>query len=199
MKNMREKIVLGGMVVVAALAVIFVRSSGSSSDALVAGDATTIKETSDVMVDQATAEATTETSDTPESVEVTPETAAASVQPTITSNTNVTSPVVTTPAPSSTYTDGSYTVTEAYKVPDGSSDSITVTIALKDDTVTSLSVTGAGLKRESQQYQSRFIGSIDSQVIGKDIDTISLSRVGGASLTTKAFNNALQKIEAQAS
>ncbi len=38
----------------------------------------------------------------------------------------------------------------------------------------------------------------ESQVIGKKLDAIKLSRVGGASLTTGGFNDALAKVKSVA-
>lgn len=43
-------------------------------------------------------------------------------------------------------------------------------------------------------FQERFDGAYHEAVIGQDIKTVSLSRVGGASLTSGAFNEAIQNI-----
>ena len=52
---------------------------------------------------------------------------------------------------------------------------------------------------ESQMYVSSFDDYISGKVVGKNISTLtSLSRVGGASLTTEGFDQAIQTIAAQA-
>ena len=53
---------------------------------------------------------------------------------------------------------------------------------------------GAGF---SNGFQERFDGTYSSQVVGKSLTNINLSRVGGASLTSEAFNEAVVKIESQ--
>jgi hypothetical protein len=69
---------------------------------------------------------------------------------------------------SATYTDGTYTAEGTYQTP------------------------------ESQQYQSQFIGGISDVVVGKDIDTLSVSRVAGSSLTSSGFNEAIDEIKSEA-
>ena len=59
-------------------------------------------------------------------------------------------------------------------------------------------VVGDPQARESQQYQSAFIGGIADQVVGKDIDEVSVSRVAGSSLTSGGFMKALAEIKAEA-
>ena len=58
---------------------------------------------------------------------------------------------------------------------------ISVTVTLQDDVITAVSVSGNPQKRESEEYQSKFIGGISSEVVGKSIDEISVSRVAGSS------------------
>ncbi len=50
----------------------------------------------------------------------------------------------------------------------------------------------------SRQYQSEFAAGYKTQVIGKDISTISVGKVSGSSLTGNGFNDALAKIKAAA-
>ena len=66
-----------------------------------------------------------------------------------------------------------------------------VTVTLQDDVITSVDVSGDPQKRESEEYQSRFIGGIADVVVGQDIDQISVSRVAGSSLTSGGFNQAI--------
>jgi hypothetical protein len=50
----------------------------------------------------------------------------------------------------------------------------------------------------SQDYVDAFDGDIASSAIGQPLATISLNRVGGASVTTDAFNDSLVSIRAAA-
>lgn len=49
----------------------------------------------------------------------------------------------------------------------------------------------------SNGHQERFDGAFKAEVIGKSLENISLSRVGGASLTSGGFNEAVAKIRAE--
>lgn len=98
---------------------------------------------------------------------------------------------------SSDYKDGSYTATGSYQNPETVA-SVDVTVTLKDDIITAVEVTGSAKGGESAQYQSAFIGGIADQVVGKDIDEISVDRVAGSSLTSGGFNAAIEKIKAEA-
>lgn len=100
-------------------------------------------------------------------------------------------------AVSGDYVDGVYTAKGSYQTPE-SVETVTVTITLADDVVTDVEVVGDPKARESQQYQGAFIGGIADQVVGKDIDEVSVSRVAGSSLTSGGFMQALQEIKADA-
>ncbi|MFN3692612.1 MAG: hypothetical protein ACK4SL_00760 [Candidatus Paceibacteria bacterium] len=106
----------------------------------------------------------------------------------------------TTPAaPATIYADGAHTANITYRAPENSNHTMAVTLTLKGDIVTATSITYGGDKvSESSKYQSRFMSAYQSQVIGKKLDAIRLSRVGGASLTTGGFNEAVAKIKASA-
>ena len=71
-------------------------------------------------------------------------------------------------------------------------------MTLKDGAVTETSATSGAIDDEGKEYQSDFIAGYKQQVVGKKVDTISLSRVSGSSLTSQGFNNALKQIETQA-
>lgn len=98
---------------------------------------------------------------------------------------------------SGAYADGTYTAEGAYSTPE-SVETISVTITLDDDVITSVEVTGDPSKRESEQYQGQFIGGISDAVVGQNIDEISVSRVAGSSLTSGGFNEAIEQIKAEA-
>lgn len=95
------------------------------------------------------------------------------------------------------YVDGTYTAEGSYATPE-SVETVSVTITLADDIVTAVEVTGNPTARESAQYQSRFIGGISDEVVGKSLDEISVSRVAGSSLTSEGFNEALSQIDSEA-
>lgn len=134
-----------------------------------------------------------------ESAEPTPTTPVAGTPTTPTSP----APAPTTPTPttlSTIYTDGARTVNTSYIAPGSSNHTMAITLTLKGDVVTASSIVYGGDKvGESTKYQNRFMAAYESQVIGKKIDSIKLSRVGGASLTTNGFNDALAQIKVAAS
>jgi cytoskeletal protein RodZ len=100
-------------------------------------------------------------------------------------------------ASSSTYADGTYTAEGSYATPE-SVETIVVTVTLENDIITAVDVTGDPQKRESEEYQGRFIGGIADVVVGQDIDQISVSRVAGSSLTSGGFNQAIDTIKSEA-
>lgn len=95
------------------------------------------------------------------------------------------------------YADGTYTATGSYQTPE-TVEQIEVTITLADDVVTAVEVTGDPQASESERYQSEFIGGIQDEVVGKNIDDLSVDRVAGSSLTSGGFNDALDEIKAEA-
>lgn len=102
-----------------------------------------------------------------------------------------------TSSSSGTYKDGTYTAEGSYQTPE-TVEKITVQVTLADDTITAVDVTGDPQARESQQYQSQFIGGISDEVVGKKIDEIKVSRVAGSSLTSGGFNQAIEEIKTEA-
>lgn len=104
----------------------------------------------------------------------------------------------TAAAPATTYVDGTYTADGTYVDGGGVAETVTVTIRLAGDVVTAVDVTGDAASPQSRQYQQAFIGGIAGEVVGKDIDDLSVSRVAGSSLTSGGFNDALEMIKADA-
>lgn len=101
--------------------------------------------------------------------------------------------------PKTTYKDDTYTVTTSYTAPSRTTHKVTATLKIVNDIVTEARVNFSGEKAEtSSQYQSSFSQNYQSEVVGKKLDSISLTRVGGASLTTGAFNKALVQVKTQA-
>lgn len=95
------------------------------------------------------------------------------------------------------YADGTYTAEGTYNTPE-SVEQITVTLTLQDDVVTDVEVSADPQRPESAQYQSQFIGGIADEVVGQDIDDLSVDRVAGSSLTSGGFNAAVEEIKAEA-
>ncbi|NYF17423.1 uncharacterized protein with FMN-binding domain [Microbacterium sp. AK009] len=95
------------------------------------------------------------------------------------------------------YRDGTYTAEGTYNTPE-SVEQIAVTLTLEDDIVTDVEVTGDPQRPESERYQSQFIGGIADEVVGQNIDDLSVDRVAGSSLTSGGFNAAVEEIKAEA-
>lgn len=108
-------------------------------------------------------------------------------------NSTTSSPSVNT----SGYNDGTYSVTADYYTPEDT-DTIKVTMAVQNGVITDVDSTTTTSSRESRQYDSSFLNSYKSYVIGKSLKDLNLNRVSGASLTTEGFNNALDMIRQQA-
>lgn len=110
----------------------------------------------------------------------------------------------TSPSPSSeatgestAYKDGTYSADGSYQTP-GGQQSIGVTVTLAGGMITDATVESHASSGESVEYQGRFLDGYKSQVVGKKIDEVSLTRVSGSSLTPNGFNNALSEIESKA-
>ena len=145
---------------------------------------------------------------TPVATQTTPTTPVATTTPNPTSTpinttTPTTTPVVTatppidTPKQTSIYKDGTYSATGSYMSP-GGYDQLSVSLTLKNDIITSVSVTPGNVDRTSARYQSRFISGYQSYVLGQNIDNVNLTVVYGSSLTPQGFNDALAQIKTQA-
>ncbi|GGK91225.1 hypothetical protein GCM10007382_09160 [Salinibacterium xinjiangense] len=96
-----------------------------------------------------------------------------------------------------TYADGTYTESGSYQSPNGT-ETVDVTITLGNGIVTDVTVVGKGESRDSQRYQGEFINGIAAEVVGKNIDTLKVSKVAGSSLTSGGFNSAVDTIKADA-
>ncbi|HSX32598.1 MAG TPA: FMN-binding protein [Candidatus Saccharimonadales bacterium] len=96
-----------------------------------------------------------------------------------------------------TYKSGNYSATGSYSSP-GGTEQIAVTLTLDGDTITDVTASPKAASPESSTYQEQFIEGYKSMVVGKDIDTVSLSKVSGSSLTSRGFNDAIDQIKQQA-
>lgn len=95
------------------------------------------------------------------------------------------------------YADGDYSATGEYQSP-GGSESIEVDVTLENDVVTSVTVVGNATAGNPLRYQTEFEEGIADEVVGVDIDELSVDKVAGSSLTSDGFNDAIEKIKADA-
>lgn len=102
-----------------------------------------------------------------------------------------------TPATNGDYADGTYTETGDYTSPNGA-EQVEVTLTLASNVITDVTVVGFGESPNSKQFQGEFIGGIADEVVGKNIDELSVDKVAGSSLTSGGFNNAVEAIKADA-
>jgi hypothetical protein len=97
-----------------------------------------------------------------------------------------------------TFANGSYTTQTSYFTPRRTEHSMDVTLTIENDVVTEAVILWDGEASPKTPNHSGFDAAYKSEVIRQPLSEISLSRVGGASLTTDAFNEAVDTIEAQA-
>ncbi len=100
----------------------------------------------------------------------------------------------TTPA---NYKDGTYTAEGDYMT-HGGPEAISVTLTLSNNSIKDVSVKPEAKDQMSELMQGQFISAYKPMVIGKNIDSVTLSKVSGSSLTPLGFNDALTKIKTQA-
>ena len=141
----------------------------------------------------ATNNGTTTTSST-----TTPNTSAASGSTAVTNATTNSTSTAATQAASSGYKDGTYSATTQYSGPRGYSNSIGVSVTVKDGIVTAVKTTQNYSDRESGMYIDSFENALRSAVVGKSLDGLQLNRIGGATLTTVAFDDAIASIQSEA-
>ncbi|MEM6997752.1 MAG: hypothetical protein AAF413_02460 [Patescibacteria group bacterium] len=96
------------------------------------------------------------------------------------------------------YADGTYSATKTYRVPEGHTDEISIELSLKDDVISSIVVDTVATNNESVEHQDKFDPLIVGEVEGKSLDEADISRLGGASLTSSAFNDLLQAVRNEA-
>jgi uncharacterized protein with FMN-binding domain len=102
-----------------------------------------------------------------------------------------------TQATSGDYADGTYTETGNYQSPNGT-EQVDVTLTLENNAIVDVSVVGFGESPNSKQFQGEFINGIAAEVVGKNIDELSVDKVAGSSLTSGGFNKAVEAIKADA-
>ena len=100
--------------------------------------------------------------------------------------------------PASEFADGSYTTRVSYLTPSRSSHDMDVTLTIENDVVVASSITYDGGDGPGNSHHRRFDAAYKSEVVGMQLSEISLSRVGGASLTSASFNEAVANVGAEA-
>lgn len=95
------------------------------------------------------------------------------------------------------YADGSYSATGSYLSPAGQEE-IYVTLILDNGLISDADVEVRASNPTSKMMQTAFTQGFSGQVVGKNIDEVSLTVVNGSSLTPKGFMDALSKIKAEA-
>lgn len=98
---------------------------------------------------------------------------------------------------SSMYQDGTYEMVGNYVSP-GGPETVGVTVTIANDVITDATVEVLATRPASKAKQEDFAANYKPMVVGKSIDEVMLTKVSGSSLTPKGFNDALEKIKAEA-
>ncbi|WP_426990309.1 FMN-binding protein [Pseudarthrobacter sp. Y6] len=106
-------------------------------------------------------------------------------------------PASTLASSGSVYQDGTYSADGTYVSPNGT-ETVGVELTLAAGTVTAVNITQHHSSPNTRKFQGEFAGGIAAQVVGKSIDELKVSKVAGSSLTSGGFNQALDKIKAEA-
>lgn len=114
-----------------------------------------------------------------------------------TSSSSTTSTSSSTTSSTSSYKDGTYTASSSYYVPHGTN-TISATITVSNNKITSVTTKDDYTDRESAMYIDSFESSVSGSAVGTSLANASFSRIGGASLTTEAFNSVLDEVRTQA-
>lgn len=96
-----------------------------------------------------------------------------------------------------TYKDGIYTARASYEVPDGENILI-AKMTVAGGRITAISPENKYRGGESAFYIDQFDSNITGAVVGRSLDALHVGRVGGASLTSSAFNAELDTIRNEA-
>jgi uncharacterized protein with FMN-binding domain len=97
----------------------------------------------------------------------------------------------------SSYKDGTYSADGNYVSPNGT-ETVGVQLTLASGTVTDVQITQHPSNPNTRKFQGEFAGGIASQVVGKNIEGLNVSKVAGSSLTSGGFNQAVEQIKSEA-
>ena len=90
------------------------------------------------------------------------------------------------------YRDGDYAADGSYSAPSGT-ETITVDLTLENDIVMSVTVTPHATEGNQRKFQNQFADGIAAEVLGKDIDELSVARVAGSSLDEQRIQRRTRK------
>jgi uncharacterized protein with FMN-binding domain len=110
-------------------------------------------------------------------------------------NTSQATPAQPTPA---AFKDGTYSATVRYAVPRGDKNGLTAEVTIMNGRITAVKTSNDYLDQESRFYIEDFNANVESDAKGQTIADYSPSRIGGASLTTYAFDSVLDTIRTNA-
>ncbi len=95
------------------------------------------------------------------------------------------------------YKDGTYSADGNYVSPNGT-ETVGVELTLAGGAVSDVRITQHPSNPNTKKFQGEFAGGIKSQIVGKKLDEIKVSKVAGSSLTSGGFNQAVARIKSQA-
>lgn len=113
------------------------------------------------------------------------------------SNTTGSSTMPTDSTDASSYKNGTYKATGSYLSP-GGRESIDLTVTIENGIITKTELGQNATDRDAREYQEEFAKGYAELVVGKEVDSVKLSRVAGSSLTSNGFNTALEQIKQDA-
>ncbi len=97
----------------------------------------------------------------------------------------------------SVYKDGTYEVKGNYVSPAGPEE-FPISFTIASGVIVDTSMTVNSENPGSVNFQTQFMNGYKDQVIGKNIDEVSITKVSGSSLTPKGFNDAIADLKVQA-
>jgi hypothetical protein len=97
------------------------------------------------------------------------------------------------------FVDGTYTTQVSYFTPRRTEHVMDISLTLENDVVVATEIVWDGDVTPKTPNHTSFDNAYEALVVGQPLNEIYLSRVGGASLTSEAFNEAIQTIETEAS
>lgn len=106
-------------------------------------------------------------------------------------------PSTTSPAGTGSYQDGIYSADGNYVSPNGT-ETVGVKLTLAGGAVSDVEITPHPSNPNTRKFQGEFASGIKSQIVGKKLDEIKVSKVAGSSLTSGGFNQAVEEIKESA-
>jgi len=100
-------------------------------------------------------------------------------------------------AAAGSYQDGTYSADGNYISPNGQ-ETVGVQLTLAGGSVSDVVITPHPSNPNTRKFQGEFASGIKAQIVGKPLDEIKVSKVAGSSLTSGGFNQAVEKIKADA-